>query len=69
MFRPKKKDDKPVRNVQANTLRLPDSSPRELPVDKWATTLQSLYLQNNGVMFLPNYLGKFVALARLDISQ
>lgn len=68
MFRNKKKEEKP-RIVQANTLRSPDSSPRELPVDKWATTLQSLYLQNNGIMFLPNYLGKFIALARLDISQ
>lgn len=69
MFRPKKKDEKPVRNAHANTIHLPDSSPRELPVDKWATTLQSLYLQNNSIAFLPDYLGKFVALARLDISQ
>ena len=69
MFRNKKKDEKPARIPHGNSIHLPDSSPRELPVDKWATTLQSLYLQNNNIAFLPDYLGKFVALARLDISQ
>lgn len=47
----------------------PDSEPRELPVDKWSGTLQSLLLQNNNIRFLPNYLGGFTALARLDISK
>lgn len=59
----KKKQPEPVVPV------LPDELPRELPVEKWGTTLQSLYLQNNSIKFLPNYIGNFVALARLDVSK
>ena len=45
-----------------------DSQPRELPADLWASSLQSLYLHNNKLKWLPGYLGKLGALTRLDIS-
>ena len=48
---------------------VPDTEPRELPVDKWAGTLQSLLLQNNNIRFLPDYMGGLSVLARLDISK
>ena len=45
-----------------------DDQPKELPVDLWSSCLQSLYLQSNQLRWLPDYLGKFAALTRLDIS-
>ena len=48
---------------------MPDDCPRELPYDKWGASLQSIYLQNNHIRFLPDYIGNFVGLARLDISK
>lgn len=46
-----------------------DNQPRELPADLWASSLQSLYLHNNRLKWLPGYLGKLGALTRLDISR
>ncbi len=46
-----------------------DDTPRELPVDKWNMTLQSLYLQNNQIRFLPDYIGQLIGLSRLDVSR
>ena len=45
-----------------------DEQPRELPVDLWNSCLQALFLQGNQIKWLPDYLGKFNALQRLDIS-
>ena len=45
-----------------------DDRPKELPVDLWSNCLQSLYLQSNHLKWLPDYVGKFAALTRLDIS-
>lgn len=45
-----------------------EREPRELPADLWSSSLQSLYLHNNKLKWLPGYLGKFGALTRLDIS-
>ena len=45
-----------------------DDQPKELPFDLWSSCLQSLYLQSNQLRWLPDYLGKFAALTRLDIS-
>ena len=45
-----------------------DDLPRELPYDLWSNCLQSLYLQSNHLRWLPDYVGKFAALTRLDIS-
>lgn len=45
-----------------------DREPRELPADLWSSSLQSLYLHNNKLKWLPSYLGRFGALTRLDIS-
>ena len=45
-----------------------DDQPRELPFDLWNNCLQSLYLQSNHLRWLPDYVGKFAALTRLDIS-
>ena len=42
--------------------------PRELPHELWGTCLQSLYLQGNRIQWLPDYIGSFGGLARLDIS-
>ena len=46
-----------------------DVQPRELPADLWSSSLQSLYLHNNRLKWLPSYLGKLSALTRLDISR
>ena len=45
------------------------NEPRELPVEMWNTCLQSLYLSGNKIKWLPDYIGKFGGLARLDISR
>ena len=45
-----------------------DEQPRELPVELWGSCLQSLFLQGNQIKWLPDYLGKFSGLQRLDIS-
>ena len=45
-----------------------DDQPKELPFELWSSCLQSLYLQSNQLRWLPDYLGKFAALTRLDIS-
>eukprot|EP00731_Ephydatia_muelleri_P016582 Em0009g1006a len=45
-----------------------DDIPRELPVELWSGCLQSLFLQSNKIKFLPDYIGGFTGLARLDIS-
>lgn len=45
-----------------------DEQPRELPADLWNSCLQSLFLQGNQIKWLPDYLGKFSGLQRLDIS-
>lgn len=45
------------------------NEPRELPVEMWNTCLQSLYLSGNKIKWLPDYIGKFGGLARLDISS
>ena len=45
-----------------------DDQPRELPTELWGSCLQSLYLQNNHIKWLPDYIGKFSGMARLDIS-
>ena len=45
-----------------------DDQPRELPFELWTNCLQSLYLQSNQLKWLPDYVGKFSALTRLDIS-
>lgn len=46
-----------------------DDQPRELPSDLWSSCLQSLYLQNNNIKWLPDYIGSFSGLARLDVSR
>lgn len=45
-----------------------DEQPRELPADLWNSCLQSLFLQGNQIKWLPDYLGKFSGLQRLDVS-
>ena len=45
-----------------------DDQPREFPAELWASSLQSLYLHQNKLKWLPSYLGKLGALTRLDIS-
>ena len=45
-----------------------DDQPRELPAELWNSCLQSLFLQGNQIKWLPDYLGKFSGLQRLDIS-
>ena len=45
-----------------------EDQPRELPYELWNNCLQSLYLQSNLLKWLPDYLGKFAAMTRLDIS-
>ena len=45
-----------------------DEQPRELPAELWNSCLQSLFLQGNQIKWLPDYLGKFSSLQRLDIS-
>lgn len=45
-----------------------DDQPRELPADLWTSSLQALFLQGNQIKWLPDYLGKFSGLQRLDIS-
>lgn len=45
-----------------------DETPRELPTELWRSCLQSLYVQGNQIKFLPDYVGEFDSLARLDIS-
>ena len=42
--------------------------PRELPVELWSKSLQSLNLQRNKLKCLPCYVGKLGALTSLDIS-
>lgn len=53
----------------SNAAQPSDGLARELPVEKWNTSLQSLYLQNNKISFLPDYIGQLVGLSRLDISK
>lgn len=45
-----------------------DEQPRELPVELWNSCIQSIFLQGNQIKWLPDYLGKFSGLQRLDIS-
>ncbi len=45
-----------------------DDQPRELPIEMWGSSLQSLYVNGNRLKWLPDYLGNFSTLARLDIS-
>ena len=45
-----------------------DDQPRELPVELWNSSLQSLFVQGNQIKWLPDYLGKLSGLQRLDIS-
>lgn len=64
-----KKKTKPKIASPPAVANVPDANPRELPFETWSNTLQSLYLQNNNIQFLPNYLGNFTSMARLDVSQ
>ena len=45
-----------------------DDQPRELPAELWGSCLQNLFLQGNRIKWLPDYVGKFSSLTRLDIS-
>ena len=64
--------DKKVRpgvGVELTDIGPGDDLPRELPIDLWSSCLQSLYLQSNNVKWLPDYIGNFSGLARLDVSR
>ena len=51
------------------TLAPVDGICRDLPYEMWANSLHSLYLNDNDLESIPEKLGSFSALTRLDISK
>jgi len=70
-FRPSRKVHQrtpPAIELKDKDTSAEDEQPRELPAELWSACLQSIFLQGNQIKWLPDYLGKFSGLQRLDIS-